>query len=759
MSVRSRAILPLLVALLPLSASAQRDRGKSEQGRPPIPAAKEGWREDDKLQPRVLPAGVRPFEAMDLFRIRRVAEPRISPDGTTVLFTVTDTVFEDNRRISRIWSVSTVTGEPEKQLTTSDAGRDYQPRWSPDGSRIAFVSTRTGSAQIWTMKPDGSDLRQVTEEPNGADGPVWSPDGKLLAFTSETDKPCGGKPCSAAADYVAEKGGPKAKAHFADRLLYRHWDTWRDGVRTHVFVVPSSGGAARDLTPGDFDSPPFQVGDEADYVFSPDSKKLVYFRNVDPIEAISTNVDMFLVPLDGSAPPKNLTAENKARDITALWSPDGAGLAYRAAKRPGYEADKMSLWLYDAEDGGRKDLMPEIDLSVASFRWLPDSKRIVFSAVAEGSTPLFVLDTKTKKLEQLDAAGDHRSFDVSNDGKVAVWAGSAIDHPAEIFLSNLAAPHPLQLTRVNAPLLRTVNLQKPRLIDYEGAGKSRIKAYVLTPPGFNAKKRWPLLVWLHGGPQSAWLDEFHYRWNPQPFVHAGFVVIMPNIHGSEGYGQAFTDSVSGDWGGKAYEDVMGAVRYMLDTGYIDENRVGAMGASYGGYMVNWLMGKNHRFAALMTHAGPYDIPAFWGSTEELWLPEWEFGGVPWEKKEGFEKWNPAAFAGNFQTPTLVTHGELDYRVNVSNAYQLFSALQRKGVPSRLLVFPDEGHWVLKPQNSKLWYETALDWFGKWLKLKGRDELPPYFPAVKEKSAARAAAGAEGRAEIHESASAAPPPAK
>jgi dipeptidyl aminopeptidase/acylaminoacyl peptidase len=726
----------LAVSVLFLSAvPALAQRGGADPNRPPLPKVKDsGWREDDKVQPRPLPPGVRPFQPMDLFRVRRVTEPRVSPDGTAVVFTVTDTVFQEDRRISRIWIVPT---NPrlgaEKALTSGDTGRDYQPRWSPDGTTIAFVSTRSGSPQVWTIRPDGSGLHQVTNVPEGVNGPAWSPDGKWFAFTSDTEKPCAGKPCSAAKAYITEKGGPKSSAHFVDRLLYRHWDSWRDQIRTHVFVVPSAGGEARDVTPGDFDAPPFQVGDDGDYVFSPDSKEILFPRNSDPVEAISTNADLYLVPIDGSAPPRNITAENKARDITAQWSPDGTHVAYRAAKRPGFESDRLSLWLYDAEDGGRKEITPGSELSVLAFRWHPDGRRVLFSAYANGRTPLFVVDVKTKKIDQILPEGDHKSFDLAGDGKTIVWAGSAIDHPAEVFAADINLPMPVQLTHLNDPVLEKVNLQKPRSITYEGAAGAYIQAWVLMPPGFSPKRRWPLLVWLHGGPQGAWLDEFHYRWNPQPFANAGFVVVMPNIHGSEGFGEKFLDSVTGDWGGKPYEDVMRCVRTMLDSGYIDDTRVGAMGGSYGGYMTNWLLGKSDRFAALLSHSGIFDVPTSWGTNEELWFSEWEFGGVPWEKREAYEKFSPSSLAANFKTPTMVTHGELDYRVNVANAYGLFSVLQRKGVPSRLLVFPDEGHWILRPQNSKLWYEAALDWFGKWLKVKGHTETPPFFPAVRERN--------------------------
>jgi len=715
--MRRIAFLFLASILIPAALAAQspippspRRPPKGQEGRPPIPEVK-----GERGPAPSAPSGRRNFEVMDLFRVRRVSDPRLSADGSVVAFTVTDTDLEKNKRTSHIWISPVEQRKGESRQLTFGEGKDSQPRWNPKKNELAFVSTRSGSAQIWKISLEGGEASQVTKHSTDVDGPVWSPDGSLLAFTADTET-CGEAPCDPLKKWVKDMGGDKSSAHYVDHLLYRHWDSWRDGIRTHVFTVGADGTGERDVTPGNYDSPPGQVGDENDYVFSPDSKWILYHRNPDPVEATSTNVDIYLVPVDGKEVAKNITSLNKARDLTARFSPDGKKILYRAMSKPGFEADRMSLWLYDVADGGRREVTPRLDYPVGRFEWHPDGRRIVFAAGTLGRTPLYVLDLESGKIEPLLVEGDHAQFDLSADGKTVAWAGSAMDSPAEIFVSPVDVPLERRLTALNTPVLKDVNLSKPEVVEYKGAGGEMIHGWILKPPGFNIKKRYPMLLWVHGGPQGAWMDTFHYRWNPQPFAGAGFVVFMPNIRGSETYGQKFTDEISGDWGGKAYEDLMRGVDFVVSRGFVDEHRIGAMGGSYGGFMVEYLMGKSpDRFAAFLAHAGTYNLPASYGMTEELWFPEWEFGGTPWENPAGYDKYSPHLLAKNFKKPTLVVHGELDYRVAVGNGIELFSVLQRRGIESRLLYFPDEGHWVLKPQNSKLWFETAIDWFKKYMK--------------------------------------------
>lgn len=711
-------ILTLVAVAAAASALAQvpmPTRRGGGQGKPPVLDPRPGVKAEVPIP--ILDDGKRPFEPMDLMRVRTVARPRFSPDGSKLLFTVTDVDWDANRRLTRIWvaPVDPAAGAPRPLLPEKEWS-DRQPAWSPDGKRIAFVSTRGGSAQIWTVAADGSgEPVQVTRFDGGVEGPKWTPDGKTLVFTADVAPLCDGVPCQGARNWEKDKGGPKVTGRVIDRLLFRHWDSWRDGTRTHVFAVPAAGGEPRDLTPGNFDAPPFEVGGEDDVEISPDGKWLLFHRNPDPLEAQSTNVDLYLVPLDGSKPPVNLTEKNKARDLTGHFSPDGKRIAWRAMTRPGFENDRTSLWLTDVATATKRELTPRLDLPIHRFAWFPEGTRILMAVSENGRTPFQLLDLETGLTERLLPAEDCGDFALSPDGSRVAWAGSALDRPTELFVASVADRRATRLTSLNDEVLVGVRMAKGEEVTYPAADDRTIQAWMVKPPDYVPGRRYPLLLWLHGGPQGAWQNEFHPRWNPQPFAAAGFIVFMPNIRGSSGFGQPFTDAVSKDWGGKAYDDAMRGVDWLLTRGLIDRERMGAMGASYGGYLVNFIAGKTDRFAALESHAGIWNLSSFWGSTDELWFPEWEIGGAPWENPEGYTKFSPASLAGQTKTPMLVTHGERDFRVPANQALELFTSMQRRGIPSRLIWFPDEGHWIVQPHNSRLWYEASLDWFRQWLK--------------------------------------------
>jgi dipeptidyl aminopeptidase/acylaminoacyl peptidase len=696
----------------PVVPPPRRQQPKETMGSPPLPTVPKGER---RAIPRPkLEDGKRPFEPEDLFRVRKVADPRLSPDGSLVVFSLTETDLEKNERTTQLWIAPTDPEKGKPHPLTSGESRNSQARWSPDGKLLAFVSTRSGSAQIWTVSPAGGDPVQVTRHPADVAGPVWSPDGKLLAFAADTTTPCDGKPCNGNRAWVKEKGGEKATGRLVEGLLFRHWDSWRDGVRTHVFVVPAAGGEARDLTPGNFDAPPYDLGTDDDYLFTLDSKMLLYHRNSDPVEATSTNVDAVVVSLDGSTPIWNTTLDNKARDLGARFSPDGRKLAIRGQTRPGYEADRYGLSLLDLRDGGRREVTSQFDYPIERFRYLPDSKKILFSAEVKGRIPLYQLDLDTGIIDEILTGGDHRDWDLSADGQMVAWAASAIDQPTEIWVTPLAHRRPIRITSFNDELVAKVRFSPAEDVWYVGTDGTTIRGWLVKPPDYVPGAHYPVLVWVHGGPEGAWLDHFHDRWNPQPFVNAGFVVFMPNLRGSTGFGQPFTDAVRGEWGGLAYDDLIKAVEWIISRSIADPERIGAMGASFGGYLVNMAQGKTDRFVALLSHAGIFNVPANYGTTDELWFPEWEFGKVPWENPQGYASQSPHMLAKNFATPTLVTQGEQDYRVNPAQSLELYTILQRKGIPSKLLWFPDEGHWITKPQNSRLWYRTALDWFTRWL---------------------------------------------
>jgi dipeptidyl aminopeptidase/acylaminoacyl peptidase len=508
------------------------------------------------------------------------------------------------------------------------------------------------------------------------------------------------------------------KAKISDHLLYRHWNGWKEGQRSHIFVVSADGGTARDFTPGNYDAPPFSLGGQIDYSFSPDSKELAYARNTDKDEARSTNGDIFIVSVLGGE-SRRITGDNPANDLTPVYSPDGRYIGYRAQARAGFESDRWRLMLYDRKTGQSHSLTEQFDSSVESFTFSPDSQRIYLSAPDQGRQPIYEIPIGGGPGKKLVNEGFNDDVQISTDGKTLVFTRQSLARPVDIYKANSIGAGVTQITKINDAFLPEFNLKPAEEVTWEGAGGTRVSGFLTKPANFTASKKWPLIVLIHGGPQGAWTDSWSYRWNPQLFAAAGYVVFAPNPRGSTGYGQKFVDEISGDWGGKVYPDIINGVAYVASMPYVDRDRIGAAGGSYGGYMVNWIEGHNTdprvKFSALVSHAGVYNLTSMYGATEELWFPEWEFKGTPWTNPEMYAKWSPHMFVKEFKTPLLVIHGELDYRVPVGEGLQLFTALQRQGVDSKLLVYPDEGHWVLKPQNSALWYNTVLEWFDNHLK--------------------------------------------
>jgi dipeptidyl aminopeptidase/acylaminoacyl peptidase len=656
-------------------------------------------------------AQTRTYPVEDLMKVRRLGDPQVSPDGRTVAFTIGDVNFAANRIVTQIYVVPTAGGEL-KQLTTGERS-STSPRWSPDGKKIAF----TTGGQIWVMDSDGDDKEQVTKISTGAAAPVWSPDGKLIAFTSEVYPDCNNDDCNKKKDEEAEKS--PVKAHITTRLLFRHWNEWRDVKRTHVFVVSSDGGAARDLTPGDFDSPPYAASSGVDFAFSPDSRELAYLRNPDKVEASSTNSDIYLVPVAGGA-GRNITATNRGYEAGPIYTRDGKFIIYRSQATPGFEADRWRLMAYNRATGVSSELVRGFDLQVEEILISPDGNSIFFTALDRGFAPIFRVPMTGGSAQKVVGNVFATSVQITPDGQRLVFANSSMNFPAEIYSANVDGSSLRPLTTANSSLMSQANLTKVEETEWVGALGRRNHGYIIKPKNFDANRKYPLLILIHGGPQSAWNNNWGYRWNPQVFANAGYVVFAPNPRGSVGYGQQFVNEISGDWGGKVYTDIMNGVADVLRrNSFIDRSRIGAAGASYGGYMINWIEGHNNdprfRFKVLVSHDGVYNLTSMYGATEELWFTDWEFKGTPWTNRAMYERWSPHNFVRNFNTPILIIHGELDYRVPIGESLQLFTAVQRMGVDSKLLVFPDEGHWVLKPQNSQLWYHTVLDWLDKYLK--------------------------------------------
>jgi len=663
----------------------------------------------------------KPFTIDDLLKVRRVSDPQVSPDGRWVAYTIADTDQAGNKRTTQIYLISADGGEPRQ--ITNEKQSSGSPRWSPDGKRLAFVSARDGESQIWTIpltETGTGELKKVTSIAMGADGPIWSPDGKWIAFTSEVYPECTGDECNR--KRAEEAAASKVKARIAERLLYRHWTSWKDGKRSHVFVTPSDGGEALDLTPGDGDAPPFSLGGPTDYSFSPDSKEFAFVRKTDKIEAISTNADIFIVPVSGGE-ARRITGDNPAADLSPQYSPDGRYIAYRAQSKPGFESDRWRLVLYDRKTGQSHSITEQLDSSVGSFAFSPGSEKVYLIADERGRQPIYELPLSGSQVKKVIADGFNDDVQVSNDGKTLIFTRQSLTRPIEIYRASANGSGVTVLTKTNEAFLADFGLKAAEDVTWEGAAGAKVHGFITKPSSFVATKKYPLIVLIHGGPQGAWNDSWSYRWNPQVFAAAGYIVFSPNPRGSTGYGQRFVDEISGDWAGKVYTDIMNGVAYVASMPYVDRDRIGAAGGSYGGYMVNWIEGHNNdsraKFKTLVSHAGVYNLTSMYGVTEELWFPEWEFKGTAWTNPDMYARWSPHMFAKEFRTPALVIHGELDYRVPVGEGLQLFTALQRQGVESKLLVYPDEGHWVLKPQNSELWYDTVLEWFDRYLKPKSQ----------------------------------------
>ena len=653
----------------------------------------------------------RRFTVEDLLKVRRVGDPRVSPDGKHIAFTIGDVNWDANKVVTQIY-VMTVDGGSMKQLTNG-ASSATAPRWSPDGKKIAY----TTSGQIWVMEGDGDHKDRVTSISTNAAGPVWSPDGKWLAFTSDVYPDCNDDDCNKKKDEAAESS--KVKAHITTRLLFRHWDEWRDVKRTHVFVVSSKGGTARDLTPGDFDSPPYAAATGVDYSFSPDSKELAYVRNPDKVEATSTNSDIYVLPLSGGA-AKNITAGNHGYDVGPIYTQDGKYIIYRSEATAGFEADRWRLMSYNRATRVSTEIAKKFDLQVEEVTLSPDGNYAYFIAGERGRLPIYRVPLGGAEPQKMVPNVSAGGLQITPDGKTLVFANSSMAAPAEIYRADIDEGTVMPLTDANKNLLAPFGLKKAEEVDWQGAGGTKIHGFIVKPANFDASKKYPLAVIIHGGPQSAFNDSWGYRWNPQIWANNGYVVFLPNPRGSTGYGQQFVNEISGNWGAKPYIDIMNGVADVLRrNSFIDRNRIGAAGASYGGYMINWIEGHNNdprfRFKVLVSHDGVYNLESMYGATEELWFTDWEFKGTPWTNPMMYARWSPHKFVKSFKTPILIIHSELDYRVPFGEGLQLFTAVQRMGIDSKLLMFPDEGHWVLKPQNSQLWYHTVQDWMDKYLK--------------------------------------------
>lgn len=655
-----------------------------------------------------------PLTFDDLISMERISEPMVSPDGLWVAYTVAKPDLAANRLVRNIWIVGTAENSEPRQLTRG--GLDGRPRWSPDSKKLAFVSSRTGAEEIYLLSLNGGEGDPLTTLSTGAGNEQWSPDGRWIAFTSAVYPDCHDDACNRQRDEAREKDPVKARIY--DHLLFRHWTHWSDGKRSHLFLIPASGGAPRDLTSAaDYDVPPDERGDAEDIAFAPDSKELCFTAVTDRPEATSTNGDLFTVSVGGGEPRRITT--NPGFDGHPIYSPDGRFIAYHAQFTAGYESDRWRLMLYDRATQRISNLTESFDRSVQEPIWSPNGRRIYFVAEDQAEQPIYAIDIPSGAPHPIAPASYNSEITVSAGGNTLAFTRSSLTMPAEVFLADPEGAHVRQLTHHNAARLSSIDINPPEPFWFEGAEGTRVEGFLIRPPHFDASEKYPLLLLVHGGPQGAWTDDWGYRWNEELFASPGYVAVMINPRGSTGYGQKFVDEIRDDWGGKVYDDLMKGTDYALaHYAFIDPSRTAAAGGSYGGYMMDWFATHTGRFKALISHAGPYDNVSMYGGTEELWFVEHDLAGTPWSNPESYSKWSPSTYAGElgkFKTPTLVIAGEMDYRVPYTQSLEFFTDLQRQNVPSKLLIFPDEGHWVTKPQNSRLWYKNFQDWLATYLK--------------------------------------------
>ncbi|MEI6666716.1 MAG: S9 family peptidase [Acidobacteriota bacterium] len=653
--------------------------------------------------------GPPPFTVEDMLKLRRVSDPQLSPDDSSIAYVVTDVTLDSNSRRSQIFFTPPISAQARPLQGT-------RPRWSPDSKQLIY-DTADSTVVVYTPGSDSS--RPVAKVSTGVSGVTWSPDGKWIAFVSDVYPECNGNivgeaPCNDS--LLKKQQAAKSKARVIDGLLFRHWTSWKEGRYSHLFVVPTDGSAPpRDLTPGRADVPPFSLGGPDDYAFSPDSREIAYATKTDPLEAISTNSDVFTLDFQNpAAQPKQITT-GKGADSGPQYSPDGKYLSWRSQPRAGFEADKWTVMLLNRATGEQKAVAGDFDRPVDGWTWTPDAKAIYLTVEDDGGVHVYRVDLAGGGPRMILKDGSNGDLQVSADGKSLVFTRQTLAAPAEIYRANADGTGVAAVTTINQEALARFSLKAAESLTFAGAGGAKVQAWIVKPNTFKDGQKYPLLYLVHGGPQSAWNDGWSYRWNAQVFASAGYVVLMPNPRGSTGFGQTFTDEISNDWGGRAFDDLMKGVDAAEKLPYVDATKKVAAGASYGGYMMNWFLGHTDRFKAIVSHAGVFNLTSMYGVTEELWFPEWDLGGMPWTNPESYAKWSPHTYAKNFKTPTLVSHGELDFRVPIGEGFQLFTTLQRQGVPSRLLYFPDEGHWINKPQNSVLWYRTCLDWLGRWIK--------------------------------------------
>jgi dipeptidyl aminopeptidase/acylaminoacyl peptidase len=675
---------------------------------------------------RAADGGNAPFTVEDLVLLKRITDPQVSPDGRRVAFVQRETDMDANNGRISLWLLDLTSGTAQPRRLTDVKANDSSPRWSPDSRTLYFLSTRSGSSQVWRLALSGGEAQRVTDYPLDVGALKLSPRGDLLALSMEVFPDCATLACTR--ERLDARAKDKATGRTYERLFIRHWDAWSNGTPSHLFSAQlASGGAGAapiDVSKGfDADIPGKPFGGDEDFAFSPDGKSLVFSARIaGRTEPWSTNFDLFQAPVDGSAAPENLTASNPAWDAQPVFLANG-DLAWLAQERPGFEADRFHIVLKDAHTGAVRSLTGGWDRSVARLGATPDGKTLLASVEELGQEALYRVDPKTGARARLVASGAVAGYTATRER--VVFARADLGGPDDLYAVGLRGGPATRLTDVNHELLAARRMGAFEQFSFKGWNDETVYGYVVKPFGLEPGKRYPIAFVVHGGPQVSMQNIWTYRWNAQAFAGGGYAVVMIDFHGSPGYGQAFTDSISRDWGGKPLIDLQKGLAAAIEKyPWLDGERACALGASYGGFMMNWVEGKwPDRFRCIVNHDGLFDQRMMYYATEELWFPEWELGGPQYENPQGYEAVNPVDFVSMWRTPMLVIHGEQDFRIPYPQGLGTFTALQRRGVESRLLVFPDENHWVLKPANSILWYHTVLGWLDTHLK------DPPHQPST------------------------------
>ncbi|MBM6992248.1 MAG: S9 family peptidase [Prevotella sp.] len=672
----------------------------------------------------------RAYTVEDVYRIKYASSPTVSVDGK-LAFSVSRQDLKAQKSYSNIVvrkptrsGLKGIINAEESPITTD--GKSFSPFWSQDGKSLYYLSYAEGTTQVYRYENGRSE--KITDYALGVQGATLSPDGNLIAFAAEVLPEIGGADGKANKEAFDKKAKNPIQAHVSDKLFLRHWTDYADGKYWHIIVYNIAEKTYTDVTPGAYHSPVFSPSGPSGFVFSPDSKEICYLSNHDEHPEASTNCDLWTVPVTGGE-AQNLTSENPAWDGSPQYSPDGRYIAYRFQRTPSYESDRFILGLYDRKTGKKTVLTEQFDNWVDDYKWSPDSKTIYFLGQEKGYEPLYQVSLKTGKILKILGHRAITSFDFDQNGNF-YYTWSSTGKPSELYVSRpdtkkgwsdnrlkQAFLMETPLTHLNDSLVAAVDFRPSEAMWVKGADGDSVEVFIVKPHGFDASKKYPLVINVHGGPQMQWMDSYRADW--QVYPGAGYVVAYPNPHGSTGYGQAFCRAISGSWGGRPYEDVMRVTDALAQLSYVDSTRMGAMGWSYGGYFMNWLQGHTKRFKCLASMMGLFDLNAMWGTTEELWFPNFDLEGQPWNSPL-YKKWSPSEFIHNFATPTLIITGERDYRVSYNQSLQYFTTLQTLGIPSRLIVFDNDGHWPSGLKSMPLYYNAHLEWFHKYL---GGDPAP------------------------------------